>query len=267
MASLRNSPRPSSDFLLDKTNIRLIPSNDSIRHFLTDNNRTISQKRTDREPCSCKGRITSMFPHNTAGGGSRTNENGLAFEQEARSILRNSIPNLDFKGHDIIFSDCSGNRTVIGGHFIKYDFIRDFLLIYCPQTVCRAQNTGRLIVNPGIWSKHMEPDNAFMIGNTVNIIEVKYQEVSGSVDEKLQTCDFKRQQYERLLSPYHYQVNYIFFLCNWFSQSAYQDVLNYIINKGCFYFFPEQPEGSAGINYFFAPQITNVLASRGQVQQ
>jgi len=35
-----------------------------------------------------------------------------------------------------------------------------------------------------------------MSNNTVFIIEVKYQEVAGSVDEKLQTCGFKLNQYK-----------------------------------------------------------------------
>ena len=44
-------------------------------------------------------------------------------------------------------------------------------------------------------SKQLLPDNAIYViaNNTVFIIEIKYQEVSGSVDEKLQTCDFKKK--------------------------------------------------------------------------
>jgi hypothetical protein len=44
------------------------------------------------------------------------------------------------------------------------------------------------------------------------IIEIKYQETAGSVDEKLQTCDFKKKQYERLLRPLKLIVEYCYVL-------------------------------------------------------
>src|SRR5512134_524849 len=54
-----------------------------------------------------------------------------------------------------------------------------------------------------ILSKKLLPDDALLviIRETLFIIEVKYQQVAGSVDEKLQTCDFKRKQYLKLVSP------------------------------------------------------------------
>ena len=54
------------------------------------------------------------------------------------------------------------------------------------------------------WTKHISkkllPDNCIyvIINNTAFILEVKHQEVAGSVDEKLQTCDFKKKQYIKL---------------------------------------------------------------------
>lgn len=43
-------------------------------------------------------------------------------------------------------------------------------------------------------SKRLIPDNAIIVivNETLFVIEIKYQEVGGSVDEKLQTCDFKK---------------------------------------------------------------------------
>ena len=45
-----------------------------------------------------------------------------------------------------------------------------------------------------IISKQLLPDDSIfvIIKNTVYIIECKFQKVQGSVDEKLQTCDFKK---------------------------------------------------------------------------
>ena len=65
-----------------------------------------------------------------------------------------------------------------------------------------------------ILSKKLLPDDAIYVikNNTVFIIEVKYQEVAGSVDEKLQTCGFKLKQYQRLFAPLNHKVEYIYIL-------------------------------------------------------
>ena len=51
-----------------------------------------------------------------------------------------------------------------------------------------------------------------MVNNTLFIIEMKFQEVAGSVDEKLQTCDFKKKQYKRLMAPLNIEVEYVYIL-------------------------------------------------------
>ena len=61
------------------------------------------------------------------------------------------------------------------------------------------------------------------------IIECKHQEVAGSVDEKLQTCDFKKKQYKKLMAP------------------ANIDVLNYIHSVGCDYYFEYIPLQRLGL--------------------
>ena len=69
-------------------------------------------------------------------------------------------------------------------------------------------------------SKKLLPDEALyvIINNTLFIIEVKFQQVAGSVDEKLQTCDFKRKQYAKLMAPLNIEVEYIYILSEWFRQ-------------------------------------------------
>ena len=63
-------------------------------------------------------------------------------------------------------------------------------------------------------SKQLLPDNAIyvIVNNTMFILEVKTQNVAGSVDEKLQTCDFKKKQYQKLLSQLNMEVQYIYIL-------------------------------------------------------
>ena len=60
---------------------------------------------------------------------------------------------------------------------------------------------------------------------------------AGSVDEKLQTCDFKKKQYKKLLSQINIDVEYIYLLSDWFKKPEYKDVLDYIISVGCSYYF------------------------------
>ncbi|NPA10780.1 MAG: hypothetical protein GXO62_00880 [Epsilonproteobacteria bacterium] len=100
-----------------------------------------------------------------------------------------------------------------------------------------------------ILSKQLLPDNAIYVvsNNTVFIIEVKYQEVSGSVDEKLQTCDFKRKQYLKLFAPLNKRVEYIYILNEWFKSSEYKDTLDYIIMMGCRYYFNYLPLNELGL--------------------
>lgn len=49
-----------------------------------------------------------------------------------------------------------------------------------------------------------------IIRETLFIIEVKYQQVKGSVDEKLQTCDFKRKRYLKLVMSLELKVEYVY---------------------------------------------------------
>ena len=100
-----------------------------------------------------------------------------------------------------------------------------------------------------IISKQLLPDDAIYVimENTVFIIEVKYQEVAGSVDEKLQTCDFKRKQYLKLFAPLNRKVEYIYILSDWFRKPEYKDVLDYIIIMGCRYYFNYLPLYEIGL--------------------
>lgn len=98
-------------------------------------------------------------------------------------------------------------------------------------------------------SKPLYPDDSIyvLVNNTMNIIECKHQHVAGSVDEKLQTCDFKRKEYQKLLAPANIEVEYIYILDNWFRNEKYKDVLDYIINMHCHYYFQFIPLYKLGL--------------------
>lgn len=98
-------------------------------------------------------------------------------------------------------------------------------------------------------SKKLLPDDAIYVikDNTVFIIEVKFQQGPGSVDEKLQTCDFKKKQYQKLFSSLNYEVEYIYILNDWFRKDEYKDSRDYVISVGCRYYFEYLPLHEIGL--------------------
>jgi hypothetical protein len=92
-------------------------------------------------------------------------------------------------------------------------------------------------------SKQLLPDNGLfvVVRDTLFIIEIKFQQVAGSVDEKLQTCDFKRKQYSKLVQSLNWRVEYVYVLNDWFKDESYKDTLEYIRSMNCHYMFNEIP--------------------------
>jgi hypothetical protein len=119
--------------------------------------------------------------------------------------------------------------------FKKYDFYR-----FLDESKVNWQN---------MLSKKLLPDDAMLVivRETLFIIEVKYQQVAGSVDEKLQTCDFKRKQYLKLVAPLELKVEYVYVLNDWFKKPEYKDVLDYIHSVNCHYKFNELPLAWLGL--------------------
>ncbi|MEK9148524.1 MAG: hypothetical protein AAB267_00600, partial [Candidatus Desantisbacteria bacterium] len=100
-----------------------------------------------------------------------------------------------------------------------------------------------------ILSKRLLPDNTLLVivRKTLFVIEVKCQQVSEVVHWKLQTCDFKRKQYLKLVSPLGLKVEYVYVLNDWFNKPEYKDVLDYIHSVNCHYRFNELPLSWLGL--------------------
>ena len=169
---------------------------------------------------------------NRFGGGAKTNANGLGFEIEtdiAKAI--STLENYEMHGNVVI----KGGEKV-GEIYSKYELYKKFLE---PRQI----NWANLI------SKRLLPDRVFinLINGKAYIIEIKYQAVAGSVDEKLQTCDFKRKQYLKLFSSTEFSVEYVYLLNSFFANSKYSDVFEYIESVNCRYFLEEIPLGYLGL--------------------
>lgn len=163
-------------------------------------------------------------------GGANT-KTGLDFEvrTDLRKLFKN-IPGYDIKE--------SINET---GYEI---YFHNELMAYCFQ----KHEFYRFLAQPKYaidWREHFSkkllPDNALLVIDTLFIIEIKFQSTPGSVDEKLQTCDFKRKQYTKLVHKLGWKVEYIYVLNDWFKQPAYKDTLDYILSVNCHYLFNEIP--------------------------
>ena len=98
-------------------------------------------------------------------------------------------------------------------------------------------------------SKKLLPDDAMLVigRETLFIIEVKYPQVAGSVDEELMLCDYERKQYLKLVAPLGLKVEYVYVLNDWFKKPEYKDVLDYIHSVNCHYKFNELPLAWLGL--------------------
>lgn len=163
-------------------------------------------------------------------GGSNT-KTGLAFEKRADILsLIKSMSGYTVKKNVIYFN----------GEEVAYSFKKNSFYKFLES---RGVDYKKII------SKRLFPDEAIyvLVNNTLYIIEMKFQKVAGSVDEKLQTCDFKRKQYTKLMSQINVEVEYVYILNDWFKKPEYKDVLDYVISVGCHYYFNYLPLQKIGL--------------------
>lgn len=158
------------------------------------------------------------------GKGGALTQSGLVFESRVDiKVVFENIKDYSVEGSNLCFKG-----GVIGQLYKKHD-IYSILL-----PLLHIDWTSKI-------SKKLLPDQALMINDTLFVIEVKFQEVEGSVDEKLQTCDFKKKEYEKLFAGSKVKIEYVYVLCDWFKNPRYKDVLDYIASVGCHYFFETLP--------------------------
>lgn len=170
-----------------------------------------------------------MIKSGKGGGNTRT---GLIFEGKTDlSAFLTHQPRYCVTGNDVFYD---GEK--VAEVYKKYKFYNVFL------TKLGIDWTKYI-------SKRLLPDDSIfvLLNNKLFIIECKHQEVAGSVDEKLQTCDFKKKQYKKLMAPANIDVEYIYLLDNWFRDEKYKDVLDYIHSVGCDYYFEYIPLHRLGL--------------------
>lgn len=169
-------------------------------------------------------------------GGART-KTGLSFESKTDvRALFDSLPGYSTRQD----KDRAGVDVLFDGRLVARCFKKNAFYAFLDEIGVDWQN---------ILSRKLLPDDALLVvvRETLFIIEVKYQQVPGSVDEKLQTCDFKRKQYQKLLRAHDIKVEYVYVLNDWFKSPGYRDVLEYISSVNCHYKFNELPLAWLGL--------------------
>lgn len=158
-------------------------------------------------------------------GGAKT-VTGLRFENKINLLSKI----IEVPGYQVLGNVISYNGKPLAYSYPKHDLYKKFL---APKGV----NYKDYI------SKKYLPDEAIYVPehNTLYVVEMKFQNVGGSVDEKLQTCDFKRKIYMKLLSSLKINVEYMFVLSDYFDKPSFDDAFRYIKDVGCDYFFDELP--------------------------
>ena len=160
----------------------------------------------------------------------------------------NTITGLKFeRGRDILSILKNTEGYSVRGNIIYY-FNREVARSYRKYGLYKYLESQNIDYKK-IISKKLLPDEALyvIVNNTLFVIEMKYQEVAGSVDEKLQTCDFKKKQYKKLMAPLNIEVEFIYVLDNWFRKLEYKDTLDYVISMGCQYYFNYLPLQKIGL--------------------
>jgi len=165
-------------------------------------------------------------------GGSKTAIHGLHFEKRMDfATVISKLPGYSLEGDTILFKG------------------KDVARLYKKHKLYSKLLKPMGVDYKKFISKRLLPDDAVLVlaNKTLYIVETKFQTVAGSVDEKLQTCDFKLKQYKKLVKPLGLSVRYVYVLSEWFEKPEYKDVLGYIRSVGCDYFFNEVPLSYLGL--------------------
>lgn len=170
---------------------------------------------------------------NTHGGGAKTAKHGLKFEQDTR--LEDAL--------------IAAGYTVVDSKYVKRPSGKT-VGILAPKNKLYTE----VLEKAGIdWRTRIArktlPDEVFINTETKDayIIEKKFQNASGSTDEKLYGCNFKKTLFKRLLLGTGYNVEYVYVCNDWFKHPRYKDMRDYINDSECHLFFNEIPLDILGL--------------------
>ena len=150
-------------------------------------------------------------------GGANTTKAGLKFENEVdlKTLL------MKINGYEVVETKNINNVEIQQNNKSKiYDVLynKKLLAHIFQKNAFYIFLDCHNVDHTSFISKKILPDDCLhlIVRETLYIIEVKWQSSAGSVDEKLQTCDFKKKQYQKLVKGIGLKVEYIYVLNDWF---------------------------------------------------
>jgi hypothetical protein len=159
--------------------------------------------------------INVIINKGTGAGGANTNINGLSYEDKTNLETLFSEVNVDKK---------IGTKTI---KFINYENV-ELINANKSKLYKHLEKNGDRNITIQQAAGCKEPDEAYidMSRKIIFIIEKKFQQTPGSVDEKIQTGVFKKIHYSKQFP--NYKINYIYCLSDWFRRNEYNSVLEYL---------------------------------------
>lgn len=176
------------------------------------------------------------FKSNTKGGGAKTNETGLTFEQFVENKF---VRDLEDAGYVV-----DGNKIIKDGRLYATRYSKHSLY----NKLCKENGIN--------WKDKISgqkfPDDAILVHdtNTLHIIEKKYQETSGSKDEVIECPLFKVFVYTELLKDLDIKIKFTFVLNDWYrveNNKKYKDHYRFHSTIGICHFFNELPISHLGL--------------------
>lgn len=177
-------------------------------------NQPLTSEISKKKKMMIKPKKPKIINKGTGAGGANTNKNGLQFEEVAdlkdryESIIRRKIGSeVKFKGHLCTFIEVS--KSALHKYMEK---IGEKNMMLKPAAGCKKPDEAYI---------DLEKKNIF-------IIEKKFQQTSGSADEKLQTGYFKQLHYKELFP--NFKIYYMYCLSDWFKRE--ESALKYLKDSG-----------------------------------
>lgn len=169
-------------------------------------------------------------------GGANTNASGLPYEAKVAQEIRNTFLANGFQEVQAqknptkrqIFRNSNYEFQLLLHNAFYTEFIEELGINF------KQKFSARLIPDIALVDK---------ANSRVKIIEIKNQTGSGSVVEKLQTCDYKQYYYSKLLNEFNYEVQVMWRLGKFFEENSKSlaSVYEYMILKNSPYFFSDIP--------------------------
>ena len=171
-------------------------------------------------------------------GGAKTQKAGADFEASTAEDL---IQKLVKQGYKITDEHrLSGSKSTLHGVSLISPK-KNSLEIYYQDGIYKLFFEPRGVNWREHFSARLKPDSAIYseATKTLTIIEKKQQETSGSVAEKLQTCDYKMLYYSKLVAGMGIKVELVWQLGQYFvdQEANLKSIFEYMVSKGSRHYF------------------------------